>query len=83
MEFWLWIIIGILLCIITGLTVRLHLLRKSALEINEGLAERLTVDTNTLISISSRDAHMCKPISTYSSESSAMNATVFSRVIWN
>ena len=51
MEFWLWIIIGILLCIITGLTVRLHLLRKSALEINEGLAERLTVDTNTLISI--------------------------------
>ena len=60
MEFWLWIIIGILLCIITGLTVRLHLLRKSALEINEGLAERLTVDTNTLISISSRDAHMCK-----------------------
>ncbi|MEY8426585.1 HAMP domain-containing sensor histidine kinase [Lachnospiraceae bacterium 46-15] len=60
MEFYLWLIIGILLCIIAGLVIRLHLLRKSALEIDRGFAERLTIETNTLISISSRDSHMRK-----------------------
>lgn len=58
MEFWLWAVIGILLCVILGLLVKLHLMRRSAREIEAGFALRLTTETNTLIGLSSRDRYM-------------------------
>lgn len=58
MELWLSVIITILILIIAVLFIKIHLLQKSADEINEAFAERLTADTNTLITISSRDRHM-------------------------
>lgn len=60
MEFWLCAVIGILIIIILLLTVKVFLLQKSADEIREEFALRLTADTNTLIAISSRDRHMRK-----------------------
>ena len=60
MEFWLCAVIGILIIIILLLTVKVFLLQKSADEIREEFALRLTADTNTLIGISSRDRHMRK-----------------------
>ena len=52
-----------LLCAVLALTVlllawKILLLRRSAEEIRRGLQERLETDTNTLLSISSRDAAM-------------------------
>lgn len=58
MELWLSVIIAILILIIAVLFIKIHLLQRSADEINSGFAERLTADTNTLITISSRDRHM-------------------------
>ena len=58
MEVCTWILSGILLLIILVLSVKIHLLRKSAKEIREALADRLMNDTNTLIDISGRDRHM-------------------------
>ena len=51
------------LCAVLALTVlllawKILLLRRSAEEIRRGLQERLETDTNTLLSISSRDAAM-------------------------
>ena len=66
MEFWLWILIGILIIIILILTFKIILMKKfilmkkSAQEISEAFRDRLTEDTNTLIDISSRDRHMRK-----------------------
>ena len=60
MEFWLCAVIGILIIIILLLTVKVFLLQKSADEIREEFALRLTADTNTLIAISSHDRHMRK-----------------------
>lgn len=60
MEFWLYVLIGILIIIILALAVKIILLQKSANEIAEEFADRLTSDTNTLIGISSRDRHMRK-----------------------
>lgn len=60
MEFWLWVIMGILICVILGLAVKIFLIRKSAEEIETQLSEKLRTDTNTLITISSRDRHMQK-----------------------
>lgn len=60
MEFWIYVLIGILIIIILALTVKIILLQKSADEIAEEFADRLTSDTNTLIGISSRDRHMRK-----------------------
>lgn len=54
----LWMIIGILVIIVIFCFIKIHLLRKSAREIHEEFAQRLSLDTNTLISISSRDSHM-------------------------
>ena len=56
--FWLWVVIGILICVIICLVIRILLMRKTAREIEEGLTERLAAETNTLIDISSRDKHM-------------------------
>ena len=53
------------LCVLLGLAVlllvwKIVLLRRSAEEIHQGLQERLETDTNTLLSISSRDSAMCR-----------------------
>ena len=60
MEFWLLVVIGILLIIILGLLIKLLLVQKTAREIQEAFAERLTTETNTLIDISHRDKTMLK-----------------------
>ncbi|MDE7219067.1 MAG: HAMP domain-containing histidine kinase [Oscillospiraceae bacterium] len=53
------------LCALLGLAVlllvwKIVLLRLSAEELRQGLQERLETDTNTLLSISSRDGAMCR-----------------------
>ncbi len=58
MENWLWACIGVLACIIAVLFVKIYLMEKAAREIEEAFADRLMTDTNTLISISSRDRYM-------------------------
>ena len=60
MEFWLLVVIGILLIIILGLLIKLLLIQRTAKEIQEAFAERLTTETNTLIDISHRDKTMLK-----------------------
>ena len=60
MEHLLLIIIGILLLIIFVLVAKVYFLRKSAQELAEAFRDRLTVDTNTLIDISTRDPYMRK-----------------------
>ena len=55
---WLWGIIGILAVIILALLVKIFLLRKAAGEIQKAFESRLTVDTNTLIAISTGDRAM-------------------------
>ncbi len=54
------IIIVILLLIIFTLLVKVYLLHKSIEEITKGFNDILTTDTNTLISISTRDRYMRK-----------------------
>ena len=49
---------GILILIIIYLLIRLTLIRKGADEIKQAFHERLNQDTNTLITISTHDAHM-------------------------
>lgn len=58
MEIWLWAVFGILIFVILILMVKIVLMRKAAREIREEFAQRLITDTNTLISISSRDRAM-------------------------
>lgn len=60
MEVWLWAGIGVLVLIIIVLVIKICLLRKTVKEIEEGFADRLVTDTNTLISISSHDKYMRK-----------------------
>lgn len=60
MEFWLLVVIGILLIIILGLLIKLFLIQRTAKEIQEAFAGRLTTETNTLIDISHRDKTMLK-----------------------
>lgn len=60
MDVWLWAGIGILVLIIIVLVIKICLLRKTVKEIEEGFADRLVTDTNTLISISSHDKYMRK-----------------------
>ena len=60
MEHLLLIIIGILLLIIFVLAAKVYFLRKSAQEIRDAFRDRLTVDTNTLIDVSTRDPYMRK-----------------------
>lgn len=58
MNIWLWVLCGALLAVIVGLCVKVHLLRKSARELREAVAAKLTADTNMSIGISSRDRRM-------------------------
>ena len=60
MEYLLLAIIGILLLIIFALVAKVYFLRKSAQEIRDAFHDRLTVDTNTLIDVSTRDPYMRK-----------------------
>lgn len=56
----LWLIIGCcaLAVLAGGLMIKIFLMQKAAEEIGKGFADRLNEDTNTLISISSRDRAM-------------------------
>ena len=58
MEFWLLVVIGILLIIIGALIIKLFLVQKTAREIEIQFAERLMTETNTLIDISHQDKTM-------------------------
>lgn len=60
MENLLLIIIGILLFVIITLSVKVYFLHKSLEEITKAFHHRLTTDTNTLISVSTRDPYMRK-----------------------
>lgn len=58
MEFWLLVVIGILLIIIFILLIKLFLVQKTAREIDAQFAERLMTETNTLIDIPYQDKTM-------------------------
>lgn len=58
MVFWLCCLTGILITIVILLTLKIHLLKKSADEISNAFSDRLTSDSNVLIDLSSRDRHM-------------------------
>lgn len=58
MESWLPVICGILTIIICVLSVKIYLMKKSVKEIGEKLSEKLLIETNTLIDISSRDSDL-------------------------
>lgn len=58
MEPWLWAVIGIMAFTIAALLVKIYALKKAAKEIEDGFAERLITETNTLIDISCTDRSM-------------------------
>lgn len=58
MEILIICLFGILILIIMILLIRMHLMKKAAMEIKQAFDERLEQDTNTLIDISSHDVHM-------------------------
>lgn len=55
MEWLLWVIIGILFLVILILSLKIFTMRKSIKKIQTDFSEKLTTDTNTVISISSND----------------------------
>ena len=55
---WLWLFISGLILIIILLLIKIHLLRKSAQEIESSFSDKLITDSNTLIDISSNDKYM-------------------------
>lgn len=61
------VIIALLIIAIT-LGIKLYLIKKSASEIAEQLCDIIKTDTNTLITISSRDKHMCRLASELNNE---------------
>lgn len=58
MEIWLWVLIGMMAFVIIILFAKIYLLQKATKEIENAFAHRLITDTNTLITISSRDKYM-------------------------
>lgn len=60
MEIWIWCFIGFLFVIICLLGIKIIVMRKSVQEITEAFAERLRVETNVLIDISSHDRYLCR-----------------------
>lgn len=60
MEYLLLAIISVLMIVIFVLILKLHLMRKSIIEIMEAFQDRLAADTNTLIDVSSRDPYVCQ-----------------------
>ena len=59
MGAWLWVLADVLFLAVVLLSVKIILMRKSAQEIKRALDEKLTLDTNTLIDLASRDRCMC------------------------
>lgn len=59
MESWLLVMIAILAAVSLILCIKLYVMRKAVEEIRKELSEKLSVETNTLITISSRDKYMC------------------------
>ena len=55
MKWLLWVIIGILFLVILIFSFKVFIMRKSIKEIQTDFTEKLTTDTNTVISISSND----------------------------
>ena len=60
MEWLLWVIIGILFLFILILFLKIFIMRKSIKEIQTDFSEKLTTDTNTVISVSSNDKEIRK-----------------------
>lgn len=58
MKIWLWILIGILTCLVIMLFVKLLLVRKDAKEISTAFEDRIATETNVLIDISHQDKSM-------------------------
>lgn len=58
MVFWLCCLIGILTVIILCLVIKICLLKRSAKQIAKSFHERMTIDTNTMIDLPSRDKDM-------------------------
>lgn len=56
----MWVFIAVLICIISILVIKIYLLRKTAEEIGEGVERILKTESNTLLTISSRDKIMKK-----------------------
>ena len=54
-----YVVFGILFAILFYVSVKLYVIKKSMKEIENQIAEKLTEDTNTLISISSSDRDLC------------------------
>lgn len=68
----LWTFILILLIVLAALGIKVFLLRKSARQLREGLHERLSQESNTLLSISSRDMEMRRLASSLNQELRAL-----------
>lgn len=68
MEIWLPVICGILAVIIGVLSAKIYLMKKSLKEIEEKLSEKLRMETNTLIDISSRDEDLRRLADTLNTE---------------
>lgn len=60
MDGWYWGIIGLLTAAVVLLFIKIILMKKSAGEIEESLSERVSIETNTLITLSSRDKDLCR-----------------------
>ena len=68
----LWTFILILLIVLAALGIKVFLLRKSARQLREGLHERLSQESNNLLSISSRDREMRRLASSLNQELRAL-----------
>lgn len=55
---WLWGLAGAAVVVILILLIKIRLLQKAAEEIQQAFTERLDIETNTLIDISTGDRHM-------------------------
>ncbi len=56
----MWVFIAVLICIIVILLIKIYLMRKTAMEIEEGIATILKTESNALLTISSHDGRMRK-----------------------
>lgn len=58
MTYLLWIFAGIMIVILSAMGIKIYSMQKAAREIISQFHEKLTMDTNTLITVSCRDRHM-------------------------
>lgn len=59
MEEWLWVFVCMMAVIAVVLLVKICIMQKAAREVADAFTDRLITDTNTLITISCNDRHMC------------------------